>query len=240
MAGATRLLPVAAIVRQADRQLRKAVEHPAEHEVRGRDRRLEGIAEEVGEVMRREPLVPDHLDRMQEQRQAERLDAFVHREERGIGQLLVQHVRGRVEAAHARQPRGTLDLAHGEIGFVHGQRGKAVETPGMTLVRGGEGVVVGLAQSLREIAPGPVDHRLREREQVHLDTLGVHRREPRIQIDELRHHRPGGEIADLELLALSLDRPVLETVGPGIRRDEVEERLREVVGVDVDGVSPVR
>ena len=71
----------AARVGKADDELGKPVEHAPEYEVRRGDRRLERVTEQVGEVVSSQTLVPDHLDRMQEKRQAARLDALIDRQE---------------------------------------------------------------------------------------------------------------------------------------------------------------
>jgi hypothetical protein len=96
----------AARVRQHDVELRESIQHPAEDQVRGRDGALERIAQEVGEIELLQPLVADHEDRVQEERQLERLDGFVHGEERLVGEVPAVDLGGHVEAAHPGEPGG--------------------------------------------------------------------------------------------------------------------------------------
>src|SRR5258706_77252 len=67
----------AARVGKADDELGKPVEHTPKDEVRGGDRRLERVAEQVGKVVGAQTLVPDHLDRVQDKRQSALLDALI-------------------------------------------------------------------------------------------------------------------------------------------------------------------
>src|SRR6266852_9701465 len=80
-------------VRQADGEPGKAVEYASEDKVRRGDRRFERIAEQVGEVIRTQALVADHLDRVQKKRQAARLDSLVHGEKGRVGQVLSANLR---------------------------------------------------------------------------------------------------------------------------------------------------
>src|SRR5258706_465169 len=89
----------AARVGQADDELGKPVEHSPEDEMRGGDRRLERVAEQVSEVVGTQTLVPDHLDRVQKKRQSARLDALIDSQERKDGQILSANLGGYIEAA---------------------------------------------------------------------------------------------------------------------------------------------
>src|SRR6266436_754310 len=100
----------AARVGKADDELGKPVEHTPKDEVRGGDRRLERVAEQVGEVVGAQTLVPDHLDRVQEKWQSARLDALIDGEERSVGQVLSTNLGGDIKAAQAGQFRGALHL----------------------------------------------------------------------------------------------------------------------------------
>ena len=56
---------------QAHLEVGHLVEHAAENQIRRRDRGIEGIAEQIGQVERTEPFMPaDHRQRVQEQGQA--------------------------------------------------------------------------------------------------------------------------------------------------------------------------
>ncbi len=181
--------------------------------------------------------MPDDVERVQEQRQPRRVDAFVYREERGVGQVFAADLGGDVEAANSGEPCGALDLLHGESRLLHRQCGEPDEAAGMALVRASERVVVGLGEAPREIAFAPVDHRLRQRQGVHAHALLVHRRQTRVQIDELRADRPGGHVPVLELRALALHHLVLEAVGRAVLFHQIEKRLRKIVGVNIDGTA---
>src|SRR5207249_3243757 len=65
----------AARVGQADLELRVAIEDPAEDEVRGRDRRVERIPEEVVQIEGLEALGTDDRDRVQQHREPQRFQA---------------------------------------------------------------------------------------------------------------------------------------------------------------------
>src|SRR5882757_9645953 len=219
---------------QADDEPGESIQHTPEDEMRGGDRRLERVAEQIREVVGTQTLVPDHLDRVQKKRQSARLDALIDGQERSVRQILSTNLGGYVEAAQAGQFRGALHLLQRERGLVHRQRREADEPLRMPLVCPGERIVVGLADALSQLSIGPVPHRLRQRQGVNLDTLFVHRCEPGVQVHELRSHGPGHQVAVLELRALALDHLVLEAVAGAVFRDQIEETLRKIMRVDVD------
>ena len=72
---------------QHDAQVGKLVEHTAKNEMRGGDRRLKRIAQQVGQIVRREPLMANHLHRMNEQRQTQLFKAGIDRKERRVRHL---------------------------------------------------------------------------------------------------------------------------------------------------------
>ena len=74
-----------------------------------------------------------------------------------------------------------------------------------------------------EIVVRPVDHRLREREHVHLDALPVHLLQARIEIDEERHDRPcSQQESDLD------ERPAARVLADrrAAARPELRDRAR--------------
>src|SRR5882724_12878629 len=84
---------------QADDEPGESIQHTPEDEMRGGDRRLERVAEQIREVVGTQTLVPDHLDRVQKKRQYARLDALIDRQERSVRQILSTNLGGYVEAA---------------------------------------------------------------------------------------------------------------------------------------------
>src|SRR5262245_63301955 len=74
----------AARMRQAHRELGETIEHAAEHQVRGSDGGVEGIAEKIAQVIGSESLATDHPQRMKEHGQAQGGRALEDAEERGI------------------------------------------------------------------------------------------------------------------------------------------------------------
>ena len=68
-------------VGQADNEPGESIEHTSEDEVRGGDRRLERVAEQVSEIVGAQTFVADHLDRVQKERQSARLDALIDGQE---------------------------------------------------------------------------------------------------------------------------------------------------------------
>src|SRR5262252_7657025 len=106
-------------MRKAHDELGQTVKHSSEDEMGGRDSRLEGVAQQVREVVGAQALVAYHLDRVQKERKPARFDTLEYREERRVRQVLPQHLGGDIEAANPGKLRRALDFPLGDGRLVH-------------------------------------------------------------------------------------------------------------------------
>ncbi len=89
-------------MREADFQRRMALEHAAEHETRGGDGGVERIADQVAEIVGRQPIRPRHVDGVEQNERIELGGRGPDRLELGIVEVLARHVRADLRAAQAR------------------------------------------------------------------------------------------------------------------------------------------
>ena len=149
----------AACMRQHDLELRKRVHHAAEHQRRGGDAGIVRIAEEIAQVVAAHALGAHRVDRMQQDRQAQRFAARVNRPERFVVEVLAHHMRRQVDPAHAGQIGRAIKFLQRQRRRLHGQRQQAVETLRIADMRDREAVVVDLREPEPERRRRPVHHR---------------------------------------------------------------------------------
>lgn len=217
---------------QADREAREPVERPGEDQMRRRDARLGRVADQVGQVVAGEPLRRDDVDRVQEQRQAQRLHPLVDRVERRVAGLAVEDVGRRVDAADAGECRRAVELGGGQVRLMPGQRrqpDQPVRVGGMRVraaVVERRGARAG-ARPVREI-----DHRHGERQRLDRHPGLVHVGDPEVEVDETAGQRadggpPGGDAEPVPGKRAGRAEP------PALGRDQAEIALRVIMGVDV-------
>src|SRR5262249_53325141 len=139
---------IAAAVRAADLEARKAVERALEDEVRKRERGLERVADGVLEaaVALEAALQLRGADRMDEHQHAELLGLLPERVELRIRELLPFDAAADAGAAQAELLHGVLELLRGEIGMLQRHRGERDESVGLLGDDLGELVVLQLDQ----------------------------------------------------------------------------------------------
>jgi hypothetical protein len=96
-----------------------AVEHPSKDEVRGGDRRVDGVAEKVVEIENAEALATDRLQWMQKDRQIEAFNPRQNGLEHGIVEIVAVDVGDPVDAAQARLPGNAIELIDGTVWVKH-------------------------------------------------------------------------------------------------------------------------
>ena len=132
------------------------------------------IAEEVAQVVAAHAVGADGVDRVQQDRESQRLAALVYRPGPFVVEILAHHVSREVNAAHARQVSGAVEFLQREIGRLHRQRQQAVKPLWIFKMRGSKAVVVDLREFQAERRRRPVDHRGRQRQRVNVHACLVH------------------------------------------------------------------
>ena len=100
----------AAAMRQADFQSRVALQHAAEHQTRGRDRRIERKPDEVLHVIRAKPLTEDTAMRMDKQEGTQVFRCRPERREHGVVEIAAVDVCADHGAAQAKLCHRTAQL----------------------------------------------------------------------------------------------------------------------------------
>jgi hypothetical protein len=224
----------AAGVGEADPERRDAIEDAAVDQPRRRHRRVEGVAEEVVQVVGAEALAADDVDRVEEHRDAERRHRLEEGEVRRIVELPPSHVGAEVHAPAAALPDRAPGLGHRGLRRPHRQGGEPHEPPGMGARRLRHGVVDQPCEPDAEGLVGPVHHGRHERERVHGHGLGVHGPDPEIVVVVAGRDRAEGDRAHHD------EGPVGTAAEPdaealAVRLDQVEISLGNEGGVDVHG-----
>ena len=121
--------------------------------------------------------------RMDEQRHAELLGLGPHRMELGVGEF---HAGDHAADRGALQPlllhRG-LELLHGEVGRLQGERGEGGEAVGLGGAELGQLLVLHLDDLAGEVAVAAVPEGI-DRQHLHVDRLRVHGLQPLVDLDE--------------------------------------------------------
>jgi hypothetical protein len=222
---------------QTDAQGGDAVEHPAKDQSRRRHGGVEGIAQQVVQVVRAQAVAADDVDGVEEDRDAERPDPLEDRQERGIVQVPAAHVGAEVDAATAQLSHRALGLGGGGPGGLERKRRQADQPIGMRPGRLRHRVVHEARQPEPQRLVGPVHHRRHERQRVHRHPLRVHRLEPEVQVVVARRDRAEGDVADHDGRAVGTCAEA-DAVGLALRLDQPEISLGDEVGVDVHGGRP--
>src|SRR5690348_6996112 len=156
---------------QADLELGVAVQHAAENEVAGGDGGIERIAQQVGKVKGLQALSADGGQRVQENGEAQGLDAGKNGLEQGIVEVVFVDVGAQIDAFDAGQLAGAVELVLGAVRIEHGQGDQGDQAVGIGLVGGAGAVVPGLAKIVRKVGAAPVAHGSGEGDGLHGDSL---------------------------------------------------------------------
>src|SRR5882762_1848480 len=148
----------AATMRQVDLELRVPVKHAAEDQVAGGDRGIKRIAEQVREVVGLGAMAAKSRQRMQKDRQAERLDAREDRLKQGIVEVAPFDVSAQVNTAHAWQFARTIEFVNGVIGVKHRQGQEGNNPRWIGEMRGTRAVVPRLGESEGNFRIAPIIH----------------------------------------------------------------------------------
>jgi hypothetical protein len=169
--------------------------------------------------------------------EAQILDGFVDREERGVGKLLVEDAGRHVDASDPRPGGHPVQLRQGRFRLGHGQHGKAEKPFRVGFMGGDAGLVVGFGQPPGEIGRGPVDHGLSQGQHMDVHALVVHGGHPRLQIVVAGIQRRGLHASHVD------DRPARVAIGArhaelgALFGDQLQVTFRIKVRVDVDGLE---
>src|ERR1700737_4838216 len=99
-----------------------SVEHPAENKVAGGNGGVERKTQDVREIEGCGALSTDHLQRMQKNREVQRLDAGKNGLEQRVVEIAVVDVCAHVNAADSRQFASAIQFVDSAIGKEHGKR----------------------------------------------------------------------------------------------------------------------
>src|ERR1700674_3615072 len=98
-----------------------AVHHAAKDQMRGSNRRVQRIGNQVGKGKGLEPLpAEDGRQRMQKDREAERLDPREYGLEERIVEVATFDIRAHVNTTHARELARSVEFVNGAVGIEHG------------------------------------------------------------------------------------------------------------------------
>jgi hypothetical protein len=226
---------VAAAVGDADLEPAVAVEHAFEDQVADGESRIERVADDVVEIVRRQPTALGEPHRVQEEEDAELLGRGEHRGEAWRGEFLAIDVGAELDAAHAEVLDAAAHLGHRQLGRLHRQGAHGDEAVGMG---GGDlgQVVVDQPRGLAsQLGIGPVEVlRRRRRDRLDVDAEPVHvgdaprrGRDLLVDVDHLL-------AVDLARLRRGEEERRLLLDGV-VRRRQHLRLLRQHVAVDVDG-----
>jgi hypothetical protein len=84
---------------EANLQRRMALEHAAEHQARGGDGGVERIADQIGEIIRRQAVGAGHVDRMEQNERIELRRRRPNRLEFRIIEVLARDIRADLRSA---------------------------------------------------------------------------------------------------------------------------------------------
>ena len=228
----------AAAVAQAERDLRIALDHAAEHQRRARHRGLERQADEVAHVVGLEPLARQDLAvRMDEDECAQLVCRRPHRLERRIVEVAAVDVRADLRAAQAELAHHAAKLVGGLLRLLQRQGRKPYEAVGMARHHGGDLVVLQHRAGDAERGLLVVEEGMhRGADRLHVDAVPVHVGKPQVEVEALARHRP------LHHLAVDLHDGRAVAVDDQLRRhprrflaEPPDRLLRQHVGVHVDG-----
>src|SRR5215469_2094071 len=143
---------------QANFKLRKAIEESAKNYVGGGDRRIERIPQKVMQIVARQALSTDNIERMEKDWNSQGVNPLEDREERRVGQLLPADVRAEIDAAATKLRDSPLRLHDSEFRILHGQGGESNEPVRMDSAGLSHRVVDEPGKPQTESAISPVDH----------------------------------------------------------------------------------
>ena len=202
----------------------ETIEGALEDQMRQRNRGLGWKADGVGEpAVAGQPLV--------EFGQTLRMDEKGYAEFFGLGPYRVEFRIGEINAGHRAADRGALKalLLHSGLQFLHrqvrrlqGQRRKPREAVGFRGAEFGKFLVLGLHNLAGKLTVTAVPERI-DREHFEVDGLGIHRREPLVELDESFRR--------------AVDRRVLDRRRVGAKQGD--GLVEHAMGMHVDGLDPL-
>ena len=192
---------------EANLELRIALEHATEHEACCGDRGVERIADQVREIVGREPIGARHVDGMQQDESIEFRSRGPNRLELRIVEVFARDVRSDLRPAQPQHPHCVTQFVRRLFWRLHRQgrnRKKPVRArPGEL----GERFVLDACKSRREGSRLPIEERLRaHREHLHVDfgcshvlqaLLEIPSAAGKMPIDVSGHVEPGELLADV-------------------------------------------
>ena len=197
----------AAAMRQHDLQFRIAVEHAAEHQAGRRDGGVERIADQVGEIIRLQPVGAGDVVGMDEHEGAELFGRRPQRLEHRIVEVDALDVGGKHRAAQAELGHGAPQLVGGRRRLRQRQRGDAPEAVGMGGDVLGHLVVLDGGERGRQRGVEIVEIGLRRgRQHVHVDARRIHVAQAARDVEAAGRERPVDGAHDVERGGLGVGR----------------------------------
>ena len=230
--GIGRQIPAA--MHRQDLQRRVAFQHPGEDQVMQREGGIEGVADDVVEIERRQPLRLGEARGVDHHQRAEpfgrRPDLFEGR----VGQLLPLHIGQHLHALEAERTHAARQLRHRRIRVLHGDAAHAEEAVRPDGAEGGDPVIHHRRRPGADLGrQGVVGLRRRRRADLEVHPHGVDRVDPRGVVGE-------DLAAVLHLLAVdgvALSRGMVRAGRQGgeVRRGEGGGFRHQHMRMDVDG-----
>src|SRR5262245_14070510 len=118
-------------MRQADIELGKSIEESAKDQVGRRDCSIKWISQQVVQVVTCQPLRPNNIERVEKDRDCQRVNTFEDRQKRKIGQLFSPNVGAKIDTAAAEFFHCPIDFVNCSLGVLHGERGQSDKPVGM-------------------------------------------------------------------------------------------------------------
>src|SRR5262245_37555736 len=101
---------------QADSEIGKSIEQSAKDQVGGGDCGIKRISQQVMQIIARQPLRPDDIERMEKDRDSQCVNPLEDRKEQWVGQLFASHVRAKIDTAAAKLCDRSLDFRESSLG----------------------------------------------------------------------------------------------------------------------------
>ena len=230
---------VAAPMRHQHLQLRMPCHHAVEDQVRHRHRRLQRVADDVVEVVVRQPVGLGVAQRVHEDQHAELLAAGEKglQPQAGVGQVLAVDVGADFHALEIQRLDRVIQFAHREFGVLQGHRAQADKTVG----RVGDDLRDALVDLARQfgtvIGFGEVEEVVGRRAHgLDVDAHAVHVLQPLGDTAELR--RAGGHLLDVGLPRQLVGEDHRRVVLRGIQVCGLGVDLRvQVMAVQIDDLA---
>ena len=180
-----------------------------------------------------EPLNPDDIQRMEEDRDFQGVNSLEDREERRIGQLSPSNVCAKVDTAAAELCHGPVHFSDSGLRILEGKSCQRHETVRMESAGRSQRVVDESRQAEPKSVICPVDHRRHERESLDCYTLGVHRPQPEVEIVVVRGDGANRDLANQYQGSIRTGAEAHPASLP-LQLDNPKILLRNKMGVNVD------